>query len=290
MISRRAPRRRRWLPQATALGVLVVLVAAVGLIRVATMPGTSLPAGQPASPTAIASAPVRVAADPAAVLRRIAAELTTGAPDPPPARYEYVERVAWQTGTGSPGGQPGRRIQFWTTGHGTSRTAIVDEAQGCPPLQDESGHDLGPFDGSLSSAPDALRRQILGEPLPPGAVPDIFGQVSELFGNRYVRQATRRGVLLMLSHQPGIRVQPAVTDRLGRSGIAVTWIYRPPMPFTSTKTLIFDPRTGQLLASHSQNHPTPDAPPSTLSTEEGYLLFVAHTYTPNTRTPAIRCT
>jgi hypothetical protein len=257
------------------------------------MPGTRSSTGQPTSLAAMPTGPTGVASDPATVLSRVAADLATSAPDPAPATYEYVELAVWQTPvasrSASPRTQPDRRIQFWTTGRGGSRTVIVDETHGCPPLQDESSHNLRPFDGPLSSDPDALRRQILHEPLPPGAVPDIFGQVSELFSNRYVRQATRRGVLLMLAHQASVTVQPAVADRLGRTGIAVTWTYRPPMPFTVTKTLIFDPRTGQLLASHSQNHPLPDTPPGAVTEYDGYLLLVAHTYTPDVHTPKIQC-
>jgi hypothetical protein len=187
----------------------------------------------------------------------------------------------------------GRRTRpahpFWTTGLGVSRTVVIDEARGCPE-SDQSDDDLGPFDGPLSSDPDAVRRQILHEPLPADAVPDVFGQVGEFYGARFVPLATRQGVLRTLARLPGVGVQLDVTDSLGRRGFAVTWTYQPPMPFTVAKTLIFSP-SGQLLTSHSRAHRRPDAstPPDPMDEYEIYAVQLTSTYTPNTDTPRATC-
>jgi hypothetical protein len=166
---------------------------------------------------------------------------------------------------------------------------VLNEAHPCPPQLDQYSNDLGPFDGPLSADPDALRRQVLGEPLPADAAPDLFGQISELYGNRHPSLAVRQGILRILARWPGITVDPLATDRVGRAGLAVTWIYRPPVPFTVTKTLLFDPHTAALLASHSRNHPTPGVPPTATDEYDNYVVISSSTYTADTDTPAVEC-
>ncbi|WP_327007697.1 hypothetical protein OHA72_10710 [Dactylosporangium sp. NBC_01737] len=226
----------------------------------------------------------------------MAVGIGNGPADPPKAMFEYVETRVWESFPADPTVPaetgPGRHIRFWTTGRGVSRTVVINDARGCPPETDESDEALGPFDGPLSSDPDAVRRQILQEPLPPKVVPDVFGQVADFYSDRFVPQTTRQGVLRMLARVPGITVQTGVTDRTGRAGFAVMWTYQPAAPFTVTKTLIFDALAGQLLSSHSRAHRRPDAttPPQPTDEYEIFVLFVASTYTPDTRTPAVTCT
>jgi hypothetical protein len=98
-----------------------------------------------------------------------------------------------------------------------------------------------------------------------------------------------QGILRILARWPGITVDPVATDRLGRAGFAATWIYRPPMPFTVAKTLLFDPHTGALLASHSRSHPTPGAPPTATDEYDSYVLVVSSSYTADADTPAVEC-
>jgi hypothetical protein len=290
------PQRRRLAISATAVLTLltVLAVAAVGLFSDARDP-VSVPAAGPSTSRTTSSAPsASGAADPAAELERIAAHLASGPPDPVRAKFEYIETRVWESYPAPPsaplGSGPGRHIRFWTTSLGVSRTIVIDEARGCPPESDQSDDDLGPFDGPLSSDPDAVRRQILHEPLPADAVPDVFGQVGEFYSARFVPLATRQGVLRMLARLPGVGVQRNVTDTLGRPGFAVTWTYRPPMPFTVAKTLIFS-TSGQLLTVHSRAHRRPDAsfPPDPMDEYQIYTVILTSTYTPDTATPKATC-
>lgn len=298
-------------PRRSRLMLVLVLVAAcmaafvpclVGIAVMrrpgerATTPSVASSASPAASPTIPGSSAV---ADPdaGAALERLAADLVNGPADPAKARFEYVETQVWESFgslfSAAPGrGGPGRRIHLWTTGRGSYRVVTIDETRGCPPERDESGADLGPFDGPLSSDPDAVRRQILHEPLRADAVPDVFGQVADFYSARLVPLPTRHGVLRMLARLPGIGVHPAVTDSIGRTGVAVTWTYRPPMmSFVVEKTLVFDPNSGRLLASHSRGKRRPDAtaPPDLGDAYEIYLLFLASTYAPDTDTPKVAC-
>jgi hypothetical protein len=97
-------------------------------------------------------------------------------------------------------------------------------------------------------------------------------------------------VLRTLARLPGVGVQLDVTDSLGRRGFAVTWTYRPPMPFTVAKTLIFS-ISGQLLATHSRAHRRPDVstPPDPMDEYQIYSVILTSTYTPDTQTPKVTC-
>lgn len=288
-------RRPLMIAGTAALVVLALLVGTAVLAssgggspataETATSPRTA-PSGVPSS----AATPV----DPAAMLERFAAQAADGPADPPKARYEYIEERVWESYPAKPstppGAGPARHIRYWTTSQGASRSVIIDEARGCPPERDETDNDLGPFDGPLSSHPDALRRQILHEPLPPGAVADYFGQIAEFYSQRFAPLATRQGILRMLAQMPDIAVQPDVTDPSGRPGFAVTWTYRPPMPFTVAKTLTFA-ASGQLLSSHSRAHRRADATtaPDPMDEYEIVTVLLTSTYTPTTATPPVTC-
>ncbi|MEV0131380.1 hypothetical protein AB0H83_23315 [Dactylosporangium sp. NPDC050688] len=291
---------------ATAAAILVVLTtAAVAVTRSGNhaTPGVASPTPGPtlpASPTAPGTAATNETAGPSdakALLERFADDLRNAPADPARARFEYLSLRIWDSFAAPPAASPDgaaapvRRTQLWTSGQGSTRAVELDENHGCRLLRDETGTELGPFDGPLPRDPDAIRRHILHEPQPPGTVIDVFGQIADFYSARFVPLAARQGILRMLARQPGIHVQPQVTDRAGRTGIAVTLTFQPPMPFTVAKTLIFDPRTGQLLASHSQAHRRPDAttPPDPTDQYEIYLLTLTSTYTPDVHTPAAGC-
>lgn len=285
---------------AACMAAFVPCLVGIAVIRRpgerATTPSVASSASPAASPTTGPESSATTIADPAAALERLAADLANGPADPAKARFEYVETRVWESFgsrfSAALGSGPGRRIHLWTTGRDSYRVVTIDETRGCPPERDDSGADLGPFDGPLSSDPDAVRRQVLHEPLPADAVPDVFGQVADFYSARLVPLPTRQGLLRMLARLPGIGVHPAVTDSIGRTGVAVTWTYRPPMmSFVVEKTLVFDPNSGQLLASHSRGKRRPDAtaPPDLGDAYEIYMLLLASTYAPDTHTPKVEC-
>ncbi|MBQ1029783.1 CU044_5270 family protein [Micromonospora parva] len=69
--------------------------------------------------------------------------------------------------------------------------------------------------------------------------------VGTLYGQYVVPRATRAAVLRVLADVPGFRWRGQVTDRAGRNGVAVTFDDR---EHDQQSLLIFDPRTGELLA------------------------------------------
>ena len=174
--------RRTWLRSTIVAVLTATAIVAAGATahavrtasrRPAALPANSRAASQPTGPTPT----VTPVADPAALLQRLANDVAAGPADPARARFEYIDIRVWESFTppsattagsapasasasASPVAGPARRIQLWTTGQGAGRAVAVDERRGCPPQSDETIHNLGPFDGPLSSDPHAVRRQI----------------------------------------------------------------------------------------------------------------------------------
>jgi hypothetical protein len=71
----------------------------------------------------------------------------------------------------------------------------------------------------------------------------IFLAVRDLYSIYAVPQQTRAQVLRILADLPGISWRGAVTDRAGRAGVAISVDTA-----TTREILIFDPKTGALLA------------------------------------------
>ncbi|MEU7871259.1 hypothetical protein [Dactylosporangium sp. NPDC049140] len=291
----RAPRRAVTVAATAAAVVAIVATGAAVAGRIGNHATTQL-AG-PAPTAALGLTESAGAADSRDLLERFADDLIHGPADPVRDRFEYISARIWDPAAAPSAASPDgagpavRRTQLWTTGRADSRTVELDETHGCRLIAEQTGNELGPFDGPMSSDPDAVRRQILHEPVAPGAVPDVWGQVAGLYSQRFVPLATRQGILRMLARQPGVSVQPQLTDRAGRIGVGVTWMYKPPMPFTVAKTLIFDAASGRLLASHSRTQRRPGATPPSDPTggNETYLLMVTSTYTPDVHTPTVGC-
>jgi hypothetical protein len=235
-------------------------------------------------------------------LNRVADNLTAAPTEARKARYEYTDIRVWEADTQAPLA-PGpldtvtvRRIRHWTNTIDSGRAYAVDEAKGCPAQTDDTWTDreASPWDGPLSSDPDAVGRQLLGPPTDNGI--DLFGQIGQLYGARVVPLATRRGILRMLARQPNITVHQGVPDHSGHTGIAVLTTLSPPFPPNKTlrKTLIFDPATGDLLASETTDAavrtPNADTTPWQREGFLSYTLFLSRGYTTDMRTPAPDCT
>ncbi|MFG1672938.1 CU044_5270 family protein [Micromonospora sp. NPDC049282] len=92
-----------------------------------------------------------------------------------------------------------------------------------------------------SADPSALRALLKVEQGPGAA----SKEASNLYAQFVIPRATRAAILRVLAEVPGLRWRGRVTDRAGRSGVAVTFDDR---EHDAQSLLIFDPRTGELLA------------------------------------------
>lgn len=293
-------RRARWtVLGAVAATVVVLLTAAVvSLLGRDGQPPVLEPVTATAPSTSAAAEPTPAKAD----LDRFVDSLVAAPFEARKARFEYTDIRVWEadpqalsaTGPVVTVTVSVRRIKHWTNTVGSGRSYAVDEAKGCPAQADDrwTAGQAGPWDGPLSSDPDAVHRRLLGPP--PNSGIDLFGQVGELFGARVVPLETRRGILRMLAEQPNITVHHGVPDQSGRPGIAVVTTLSPPnRPLR--KTLIFDPVTGDLLASATTDNavagtPSPDVAPWQRKGFVSYTLFLGRAYTTDVWTPAPECT
>jgi hypothetical protein len=298
-------RRARWTVLGAVVATVVVSLTAAVLPLLlgrdgepaALVPAT---ANEPSTSAAAVTTPAK-----AADLNRFAESLVAAPFEAHKARYEYTDIRAWEadtqaqfaTGPVDTVTVSVQRIKHWTNTVDSGRSYAVDEAKGCPPETDDTwtAREAGPWDGPLSSDPDAVHRQLLGPP--PNSGIDLFGQIGQLYGARIVPLETRRGILRMLARQPNITVHQGVPDQSGRIGIAVVTTLSPPFPPNRPlrKTLIFDPATGDLLASATTDAaaagtPSPDVAPWQRKGFLSYTLFLHRAYTTDVRTPAPDCT
>ncbi|MGI5243075.1 hypothetical protein [Dactylosporangium sp. CA-139066] len=311
-------RTRRWLaPAAAAALVIALLTTGVALHRQAAHTGPTpqaanrtQPAGTPASspPTdsagPSAAAPV---ADPRRFLTGWADRLQAASTDGQHGAYEYIaarsaERDGELTPTGPAGPLVHRLLTTWTKpSHGRAMLHMLAGAEpACPALSDQTWDEPGRWDGALGTDPAAELHRLAstGTALATRTNPygiDLFGQIGEEAINRILSRTARAALLRMLADQPDIEVRNAVQDPLGRPGIAASTVLLTPLgPNLLRRTLIFDPDTGELLATQRQFQTTtgvsggPASDP-TAAPDEG-LLFLARAYTADTHTPEPPCT
>ena len=101
---------------------------------------------------------------------------------------------------------------------------------------------LPPMELTPPPADPSRLREMLKVQYGPGAASKW---VSTLYARYVVPRATRVEVLRVLADVPGFRWRGRVTDRAGRDGVAVTFDDR---AHDQQWLLIFDPKTGELLA------------------------------------------
>ncbi|MDG4802547.1 CU044_5270 family protein [Micromonospora sp. WMMD980] len=116
-----------------------------------------------------------------------------------------------------------------------SRPAV--DASGAPAMIP-----LPPMGLTPPSADPSALRGLLKVEFGPGAVSK---EVSGLYAQFVIPRATRAEILRILADVPGFRWRGQVTDRAGRSGVAVTFDDR---ENDAQSLLIFDPKTGELIA------------------------------------------
>ena len=250
---RRLPPRRRY-------AVLVGGAAAIALIAIVLQ--VVLPSGS-GGPTVSAASELRRLANVAAMIQPVGPG--TG------FLYTDVESEGIGGGEDVTSGLSWdllvrERLQTWVSADGSGRQVTtvdrVDFASpedrtrwigaGRPALPTSAVERYGPkglalFDvASLPSDPKELRlaikagRVIEEAPGPLG----IFTGIGDLLAQPNTPPRVRRGLLELAAETPGITLEPAVTDSLGRSGEGFTFRVEP-----STETLIIDPGTAQVLAT-----------------------------------------
>ncbi|MFI5834883.1 CU044_5270 family protein [Micromonospora sp. NPDC051300] len=101
---------------------------------------------------------------------------------------------------------------------------------------------LPPMELTPPSADPSRLRELLKAEYGPGAASK---EVSGVYAQFVVPRAVRAEILRVLADVPGFRWRGQVTDRAGRSGVAVTFDDR---ENDTQSLLIFDPTTGELLA------------------------------------------
>ena len=258
--------RRRRLPTSRVLAIAAVAVAASAIVL-----GVFGWGGSPAGPSPAA----------AAVLNRLAHLIAAQPLTLQPGQYLYVDsRNDFSHFTGLGGNSvcqtvAVRRRQIWigADGSGLLRettgperfTSPADRAaclQANPKWQLQSGGtsndwfaaqclSLGPTNdwSSLSSDPRVLlqqMRQIDGGPPTPG---EDFVHIGDFLRETDAPPAVRATLYQAAALIPGIRLLGKVRDHDGRPGLGIAYPTQGPYPSNgSTSELIFDPRTGELLA------------------------------------------
>ena len=181
------------------------------------------------------------------VLRQLAVLAERQLPAPA-GRYDFVKTRGWYYGVtvdqgGAVTGQldPTSRQQ-WIALDGSGR---IDETRGgSNSLNDFAAEGLaGPQEWPTD--PAALRAE-LGKSHPDYGTSEWFTAVGDVWGMQVVSPRLQAGLLRMLADERELSNAGTVTDRIGRSGVAVST----ESSHTGLKTrytLIFDPKTGMLL-------------------------------------------
>jgi hypothetical protein len=107
-------------------------------------------------------------------------------------------------------------------------------------------YDMPAYPGAGPTPTDrAGMAELLDTQYGPGAVTKM---VDKLYRHEVVSRSTRALVLSVIADVPGFRWRGKVTDRAGRRGVAITW---DDPAHQQRFLLIFDPRTGALLADEA---------------------------------------
>lgn len=263
-------RRAARLPRRLVLATGAVTVAAGALAVIAYPDPPSGVEPNPADPSGAAGRVlVPVAYQPGADapagprLRALADRLVDAPYENSAGRFTYHHRQVWGDPVmTSPDGRFAvafsRDSEVWSTPGeaGLQRTTL-----GAPEYPDQASRDywagrlqvsktpsadvvpLPPFDRTPLPADRPGLAVLLKTDLGAGAVSK---EVGKTFGRYAVPRRTRAEILRILADVPGFRWRGEVTDRAGRDGVAVTF---DDSAHGQQHLLIFQPRTGELLAS-----------------------------------------
>ena len=244
------PRRRhgRRVVVVAVASVAAVLAVVFGLVPHV---GRSTPAAYAATPPLLhyQATPGLPAA---AVLLRQLADRADAQPVPPAGRYHFLNIKSWSLWT---------RVDSAGEGHSrvvpsTAQSWIADDGSGRV-VQVQDGHHqtrtLGPGEwarmydvAGLSTDPAVLAGQLaVGHPTANGVAERLVA-VTDLWKQQAPPPAPQAAMLRVLATQPGLVNRGTVTDRAGRTGVAVS-IDSSYTGLPTRYTLILDPTTGMLL-------------------------------------------
>lgn len=287
----------RWLRWATPLGAAVValIVLATGKTPL-TRPA---PDGHPAIETFTAPAPLSLQLtdqpEPARDRLQHLADTIAATPDPAPSgRYGHIHTQRWPADTGTP--PPGQLLaaddELWTTPQRTAhvRTTVLppqpagrvlaawitSPPAGQPHRTDYQPGELAALALVPSTEPAILAGQLAGSVSGPRSPDVTLGAVATM--NRYhvLGARQRAAILQVLADTDGLDLRGQVTDRAGRSGIAVS------VDNTADATrdlAVFDADSGALLSYERIAMVTNARSPVRAATVLSYVLYLAAEWT-----------
>ncbi|SCE74254.1 hypothetical protein GA0074695_0750 [Micromonospora viridifaciens] len=273
------PVARRRLARPTRRLVLTAgaLAVAIGAAAVAqtfgpSSPGTPETASPPGADPGAVLVPVAYqfgsdAPGAGAQLRALAGRLVDADYDNRTGRYRYHHTKSW--GGSAMTSDDGRyhvafvdETKVWQAADGTGKQVTIQLE---PQYPDQESRDywrrnlrttapasatpapasipLPPSDGAPLPSDRAQLKEVLKVGLGGSAVSK---EVSTVYGRYVVPRHTRAEILRTLAEVPGFVWRGQVTDRAGRKGVAITYDDR---EHNGQSLLIFDPGTGELLAS-----------------------------------------
>jgi hypothetical protein len=252
---------------------LLLITAAVVVATRATAP--ALPAAHPGAVVSASTPPLQT---PTTRERLLAtADRLTAAPgDQTSGRYEYRHTRTWMlTTTGRPAPRPmttivtARDDRSWVAGDGSGTVIAVEpgpdytlagadpgyrstdaefRGQKATTTRHPAGELAGSLTGAVPTDPTVLARVLNAiDPSRTGPEATII-DVQDLYSARYVPLPARAAVLRMLAATRGLTFHERVTDRLGRTGFAVSLDTGTRDAPALHHRLTFDLVTGQLLA------------------------------------------
>jgi hypothetical protein len=250
------PAPRSWRPVLVVAAVLVVLVATVLVAVPALRPEPATPPPLPAPvdviPEVLTYDPTTVEKDPAKLLTQLADRAAAQPDRTGQGSYDYVHTRIWDVG-GSNGALAGKRLrdvvpqdsELWVAADRSGRTAATVPGVGTLSdfvLDPGTVERLAPLPADFAG----IEREVAGVTgVPVIAVQLWFDYLAERWSKQVVPPHEQAAFLRALATRGSMTVAGAVTDRVGRAGVAVTT--RQLGDGWTESTMIFDPETGALL-------------------------------------------
>lgn len=312
------PRRRTATPVAAVLSVAAaVTVVAVLAPRVFTQ--RSVPAADPTTPPAASSgvasgppcqppaplSPVQLrhlaagdrTAAPTALgrarparepLHTLLTSITTTGCDTRTGRLAHIQLRQWVTDTPIRGGRSTIMVfqeLRWRADDGSGRVVRTHQPAGGNPTSDDT-HSPGTLARGIAGPVPTNPRELAAvfdilQPVENGAQSRLRA-VADLNGWHSPRRDVRAAALTVLAGTDTLRYHGEVTDRAGRTGVAISATSDQD---ATRDVIVLEPDTGELLAYELTALRDPGRLGVTRPTVLDYLLFVAHTRVDTTEAP-----